>query len=479
MEYTLRQRVGLILAPVVFFAFLLFPFYPSNPFAHKALAIFVTIVVLWVTEGIPLPFSALLIPVLAIILGLLEPKDAFSNFSNPIIFLFLGSFVIAKAMSHHGLDKRIALWIISKKWVNTPSRTLLAIGGVTTFLSMWISNTATTAMIYPISWGIYTLFSKNWEAKEARRFGIAIMLVSAYASSIGGVGTPVGTPPNLIAIGFLEKFSIRSISFFQWMALAFPGLIAMFFIMFLILRGRGFKGGIEKDEFLELVSEKLNKGEKAVLSIFLLVVFLWVFPGLAGYLFGKNQLVQWLQNSFPESSVAIIGAILTVLIPLNWKKGEFVLPFREAISIDWGTLLLFGGGLTLGDIFFKSGIGKDIGELIRANFPVGSVLTLSIIFYLFSIFLTEFMSNTAAVNLVVPIAISISNAFGIDPIIPVISSSFGGSFAFVFPVSTPPNAIIYSSGLVPLPSMIKKGILLDLAGMIICPLLILWVKIIA
>lgn len=477
MEYSLRQRIGLLLSPIVFITLLLLPLYPSNPFAHKALAIFVTIVILWITEGIPLPFSALMIPVLAIILGILEPKEAFSNFANPIIFLFLGSFVIAKSMSYHGLDRRIALWIVSRKWVNTPSKTIFAIGAVATFLSMWISNTATTAMIYPIAWGIYTLLSKNWEAKEARRFGIAIMLVSAYASSIGGIGTPVGTPPNLIAIGFLEKFSIN-ISFFQWMLLAFPGLIAMFLIMNLILRGKGFKGSIEKKVFNEAVPEKLSKGEILVLSIFLFVVVFWITPGLAGYIFGKTKFVNWLEKSFPESSVALIGAILTVLLPLNWKKGEFVLPFKEAISIDWGTLLLFGGGLTLGDIFFKSGIGKDMGELIKANFQVSNVLILAVIFYLFSIFLTEFMSNTAAVNIVVPIAISISSAFGVDPLILVISSAFGGSFAFVFPVSTPPNAIVYSSGLVPLPSMIKKGILLDLAGMIICPLLILWVKIV-
>lgn len=479
MEYSLRQRIGLILAPIVFTVLLLLPIYPSNQFAHRTLAIFVTIVVLWVSEGIPLPFSALLIPVLAIIFGILEPKEAFSNFANPIIFLFLGSFVIAKAMSYHGLDRRIAIWIVSRKWVNTPSKTLLAIGAVTTFLSMWISNTATTAMIYPIAWGIYTLLSKNWEAREARRFGIAIMLVSAYASSIGGVGTPVGTPPNLIAIGFLEKFSAKSISFFQWMLLALPGLIVMFIIMNLILRGKGFKGTIEKEEFAEAISNKFSRGEKLVLFIFLLVVILWITPGLAGYIFGKTSFVNWLEKSFPESTVALIGAILTVIIPVSWKKGEFVLPFKEAISIDWGTLLLFGGGLTLGEIFFKSGIGKDIGELIKGNFPLGNVLILSIIFYLFSIFLTEFMSNTAAVNLVVPIAISISSAFEINPLIPVISSAFGGSFAFVFPVSTPPNAIVYSSGLVPLPSMIKKGVLLDLAGIIICPLLILWVKIIS
>lgn len=478
MRYDLRQRIGLLLAPLVFLAFLILPFYPSNQFAHRALAIFVTIVILWVTEGIPLPFSALLIPVLAIILDILEPKEAFSNFANPIIFLFLGSFVIAKAMSYHGLDRRIAIWIVSRKWVNTPSKTILAIGAVATFFSMWISNTATTAMIYPIAWGIYTLLSKNWEAKEARRFGIAIMLVSAYASSIGGVGTPVGTPPNLIAIGFLEKFSIRSVSFFQWMLLAFPGLIVMFLIMNLILGGKGFKGIIEKKGFEETVSEKLSKGEILVIFIFLLVATLWVAPGMAGYIFEKTKFVNWLKQSFPESSVALMGAILTVIIPLNWKTGEFVLPFKEAISIDWGTLLLFGGGLTLGEIFFKSGIGSDMGEMIKGNFPVGNVLILSLIFYIFSIFLTEFMSNTAATNLVVPIAISVSSAFRIDPLIPVISSAFGASFAFVFPVSTPPNAIVYSSGLVPLPSMIKKGVLLDLAGMIICPILILWVKII-
>ncbi len=478
MEYTLRKRIGLILAPIIFFAFLFLPFYPSNQLAHRALAIFVTIVILWVTEGIPLPFSALLIPVLAIILRIMEPKEAFLNFSNPIIFLFLGSFVIAKAMSFHGLDRRFAFWIISQKWVNTPSKTIFAIGAVATFLSMWISNTATTAMIYPIAWGIYTLLSKNWEAKEARRFGIAIMLVCAYASSIGGVGTPVGTPPNLIAIGFLEKFTTKSISFFQWILLAFPGLIFMFLIMNFVLSGKGFKGKLEKEEFSGFVPDKLGKGEKRVLFIFLLVVILWILPGLSGYIFGKTKFVQWLESSFPESSVALIGAILTVLIPLDWRKGEFLLPFKEALSIDWGTLLLFGGGLTLGDIFFKSGIGKDMGELIQKNSPGGNVLILGIIFYLFSILLTEFMSNTAAVNLVVPIAISISSAFGIDPLVPVILSALGGSFAFVLPVSTPPNAIVYSSGLVPLPSMIKKGIFLDLAGTLLCPLLILWVKVI-
>lgn len=478
MDYTLRKKIGLIAAPFIFFSLLFLPLYPSNQLAHRALAIFVTIVVFWVTEAIPLPFSALLIPVLAIILRIMEPKEAFSNFSNPVIFLFLGSFVIAKAMSFHGLDRRFAFWIISQKWVNTPSKAILAIGAVATFLSMWISNTATTAMIYPIAWGIYALLSKNWEAKEARRFGIAIMLVCAYASSIGGVGTPVGTPPNLIAIGFLEKFTMRNISFFQWILLALPGLIFMFLIMNLILAGRGFKGKLEKKELSGFISDKLGKGEKRILFIFFLVVTLWVLPGLAGYIFGKTKFVHWLESSFPESSVALLGAILTVLIPLDWRRGEFVLPFKEALAIDWGTLLLFGGGLTLGDIFFKSGIGKDMGELIQKSSPVGNVLILGIIFYLFSIFLTEFMSNTAAVNIIVPIAISISSAFGIDPLIPVILSAFGGSFAFVLPVSTPPNAIVYSSGLVPLPSMIKKGIFLDLAGALLCPLLILWVKVI-
>lgn len=478
MDYTLRQRIGLILAPVIFFAFLFLPFYPSNQLAHRALAIFVTIVVFWATEGIPLPFSALLIPVLSIILRIMEPKEAFSNFSNPIIFLFLGSFVIAKAMSFHGLDRRFAFWIISQKWVNTPTKTILAIGAVATFLSMWISNTATTAMIYPIAWGIYTLLSKNWEAREAKRFGIAIMLVCAYASSIGGVVTPVGTPPNLIAIGFLEKFTTRNISFFQWILLALPGAIFMFLIMNLILVGKGFKGKLEKKELSGFVPGKLGKGEKRILFIFFFVVTLWVLPGLAGYIFGKTKFVQWLENSFPESSVALLGAILTVLIPLNWRRGEFVLPLKEALAIDWGTLLLFGGGLTLGDIFFKSGIGKDMGELIQKNSPAGNVLIVGIIFYLFSTLLTELMSNTATANLLMPIAISMSSAFGIDPLIPVILSAFGASFAFALPVSTPPNAIVYSSGLVPLPSMIKKGIFLDFAGILLCPLLILWVKVI-
>ncbi len=477
MHFSLRQRLGFILAPFVFLTFLLLPFYPSNPLSHRALAIFSTIVILWITEGIPLAFSALLIPVLAIILGVLKPEEAFSNFSHPIIFLFLGSFIIAKGMSYHGLDRRIALWIISKKWVNTPSKAILATGAVAAFLSMWVSNTATTAMIFPIALGIYSLVSKDWNEKEAKKFGIAIMLISAYASSVGGIGTPVGTPPNLIAIGFLQKFSIRNLSFFQWMLITFPCLLLMFFIMNLILSWKGFKGEFQKYDLRELVPGKLKRGEINVLIIFSIVVFLWIVPGFAGFVFEETLLVKWFKSSFPESSVALIGAILTILIPLNWKKGEFTLPLKEAFSIDWGTLLLFGGGLTLGDIFFKSGMARDLGEWIRLNLPIGNVWLLSAVFYFLTTFLTELMSNTAAVNIVVPIVISISNAFGLDPLIPVISSAIGGSFAFTLPISTPPNAIVYSSGLVPLTSMLKKGIFLDILGVAICPLLILWLKI--
>jgi sodium-dependent dicarboxylate transporter 2/3/5 len=474
-EFGLRQRIGFILAPVAFFSLYTLPLYSANPSAHKALALFITVVILWVTEAIPLAFTALLIPFFAIVLGIANSTEAFSNFSNPIIFLFFGSFVIAKAMSYHGLDKRIAILIISRKWVNSPSRILFSIGAVTAFLSMWISNTATTAMIYLISLGIYGLLSSGWEERESKRFGLVLMLISAYAASIGGIGTPVGTPPNLIAIGFLEKFNTEKISFFQWMLMTFPYLLVLFLVMFFTLRGKGFDGGIDK-KGLNVELKSFSRGELNVLAIFCVVVFLWIFPGIASILLGDSPFVLWFGHHLPESSVALLGAILTILIPINWKRGEFTLPFKEAISIDWGTLLLFGGGLTLGDILFRTGLAGDMGMWIKDNIPINNIFVITIIFCSLTVFLTEFTSNTAAINIMAPIIISTCIAFGVDPLIPVVTSTIGASLAFVLPVSTPPNAIIYSTGFVPLSSMLKYGILIDLAGIAFSPIFVLWLK---
>jgi sodium-dependent dicarboxylate transporter 2/3/5 len=425
------------------------------------------------------PVSAILGAVLCIVVGIGDAKAVLAPFAEPTIFLFLGSFILARAMSVHALDRRFAYGIMSMSWIRDRSwRILFAFGAIAAFISMWISNTATTAMMLPIGIGIVSAMADMLEKKTGRkteptrlRFATAMMLMAAYASSAGGIGTPVGTPPNLIGIAMIEKFAGVKIPFFQWMLFAVPMLLVMYGLLFLLLY---FLHKPEMPvlegcrEFVRLELAKLgpwSRGQKNSLAAFLVTVCLWVVPGfLAVFLGNSAQMTKWYGRRLPEAVAALIGASLLFVLPVDWKKRQFTISWRQAVAIDWGTLLLFGGGLSLGNLMFETGLAEHVGRGLLGMSGAGSVWGITFAAIFIAIVASETTSNTAAANMVVPVIISLALAAGVNPVPPALGAILGCSWGFMLPVSTPPNAIVYGSGLVPIVKMIRAGFLFDITG---------------
>jgi sodium-dependent dicarboxylate transporter 2/3/5 len=449
---------------------------PQNPKAHHLLSVFLLIVVWWVTECIPIPITALLIPVFLTILRICSVGEAFSPFANPIIMLFLGSFVLARAMCVHGLDQRLAYSVLSVKSIAAKkTRILFALGLTSMFLSLWISNTATTAMMYPIALGVLDAFRENKQGNNQTSFSVVFLLSLAYSASIGGIGTPIGSPPNLIAIGMLERLVDYRVTFFQWMIIGFLIMLPMYFVLFFLMKWkmRKHNGEVGKKSasfyLADKVDSRLTRAQRNVLIAFSVTVFLWVFPGFVSLVWGRDaSLYLWFHDHFPESVAAIIGASLLFFLPVKLQHGQFTLSLKEALHIDWGTLLLFGGGLSLGFQMFETGLADAIGKFfISIGGDSASLTLITLLSVTFSVFLTELTSNTASASMIIPIIIAISNAASISPLPPVLGASIGCSFAFMLPVATPPNAIIYGSGMIRLPQMMRIGLWLNLSGIII------------
>lgn len=468
-----RKKVGLTLGPLLFLAAYFLPILPGNPGAHSLLAIFLLVVIFWVTESLPIPVTALMIPVLIITFGVATAKEAFAPFANPIIMLFLGSFILAKGMCVHSLDRKLAYSVLSLRSIGSSRiRILWAMGIISAFLSLWISNTATTAMMYPIALGLLDAYKKNEKGARMKVFGPALLLTLAYASSIGGIGTPIGSPPNLIAIGMLEKLAGYRMTFFQWMVIGLLITIPMLLFLFVYMRMKA--GGIEpaskKGNIREILGEKppkgLNPAQRNVLIAFSITVSLWILPGFISLFWGRSApAFLWLQAHFPEAAAAVIGACMLFILPINLKRGQFTLTLKEALAVDWGTLLLFGGGLSMGFQMFETGLADSIGRFfINLGGSTAPASLITLLAVTLTVFLTELTSNTASANMIIPIVIAISQAASINPLPPVLGSAIGCSFAFMLPVATPPNAIIYGSGRIPLPVMMKTGIWLNLAG---------------
>jgi sodium-dependent dicarboxylate transporter 2/3/5 len=471
-----RKKIGFFLGPLLFLLAYVSPILPQNPRAHALLSVFLLVVVWWVTECIPIPVTALLIPVFLTGFRICPVREAFAPFANPIIMLFLGSFILARAMCVHGLDQRLAYTVLSVKNIAAKrTRILFALGLTSMFLSLWISNTATTAMMYPIALGVLESFRENGQGKTQTPFRVVFLLALAYSASIGGIGTPIGSPPNLIAIGFLEKLVDYRVTFFQWMVVGFIIMLPMYFVLYFLMARKIKKQTRETAQKGRLPLEpgkrdpRLTRAQKNVLIAFSVTVFLWVFPGFVSLVWGRDaSLYIWFQEHFPESLAAIIGAGLLFFLPVKLKQGQFTLSFNEALRIDWGTLLLFGGGLSMGFQMFETGLADAIGKsFISMGGDSASLTLITLLSVAFSVFVTELTSNTASANMIIPIIIAISTASSINPIPPVLGAAIGCSFAFMLPVATPPNAIIYGSGMIPLPQMMRIGFWLNLAGIII------------
>ncbi len=475
-----RRIVGAIGGPICAILVAITPIAGLSPEAHKLLAIMTLVSLWWITEPIPIPVTSLVGPSLCVIFDVVPMKTAFAAFANPMIFLFMGGFIIAKAMMVNGLDKRIAYSIISMKWVgDSPRRIFIAIGVACMLCSGWISNTATAAMMFPIALGLLEAIREMMAANgreinlSTYKYATGLMLMTAYACSIGGVLTPIGTPPNLIMMGFLSELGNVNVSFFQWMVWGSVAMVIYFGITYFILY-KMFPADVEHikgaGEFIRSHQKALGKwtrAQKNTLIAFIVAVVLWVTPGFLGIFLGaESEALKTYNRLFPEAIAALVGALLLFFLPVDLKKGQMTLRWNEAVNgIDSGTLLRFGGALAMGGMMYSTGLSDWIGvQILSMLGGQPSEVVLIAVFCVLALLLSELTSHTAATNMIGPLAIGAAVAAGFSPIPVAVGVALSASLGFMLPVSTPPNAIVYASGYIPITKMIKTGFYIDLIG---------------
>ena len=473
-----RRRVGLILGPALFLLLLVVPLDALTPEGQRLAAVTALVIVFWTTEALPLAVTALLGPALAVALRVAPVGQALAPFAHPLIFLFIGSFILAQALFVHRVNERIAYAVLSLRLIGArPTRILIAYGALAAFLSAWMSNTATTAMLMPIGVSLVVFMESTGDLPK--RYATAMMLMTAYGCSIGGMATPVGTPPNIIAIAAIQEQLGFRISFVEWMLFAVPITVVFMAIVFVYLNWVGRTGVREIPGADSIIAERKaalgpwKPGERNAIIAFGVTVALWVGPGLLPLLLGREHPVAvGVLASMPESVAALTGVVLLFLLPISQTQRS-TLTWKQAAQIDWGTILLFGGGLSLGSLSGATGLAQVVGEGITGLVPANGVVPVTVAATLFTVVLSNTMSNTAAANIAVPIVISIAVAAGVDPIPPAIAAALGASVAVVLPVSTPPNAIVYASGRIPITKMIQYGLLMGVLAVLLVPIITL------
>jgi solute carrier family 13 (sodium-dependent dicarboxylate transporter), member 2/3/5 len=485
-----RRTVGLFLGPVAFAIVLLAPF-DLEPNQHRLAAILALVVVWWVTEAIPIPVTALLgVALVALLEATPTPPEGdaatdvvFSAFADDTVFLFIGSFILAEAMVVHGLHRRLAYRVLAMKAVGGSTyRIILAFGLIGAVTSPVMSNTAAAAMMLPIALGVVGvvggMVARQLEGEhdvEKLRFGAALMLVITYGITVGGLLLPIGSPPNLIGRDLLESETGEPITFVEWFGMALPIVIIMFVAVIVIVMLMNRPEVKHADGVEEHVAEEraklgpLSRGEKNTLLVLAFALVGWFLPGLVGLVAGDDSdaYVQ-VGEAANEGIVALVAAGLLFLLPVDWKQRKFTLNWNQATRIDWGTILLFGGGIVLGAMLSETGLAERIGTSISDGLGVSDVFGITVVIVIIAVLISETTSNTASAAIVVPIAISIAAAANVNPTIPALAAIFAANYGFMLPVSTPPNAIVYSSGLLPITRMLKAGVVFDIIGAVLC-----------
>ncbi len=463
-----RQRIGLALGPLLAIALWFTPMPGLTPQAHALVSVLAVTIVFWITEAIPMAATALLGPALCIVLGVGKDKEVLASFGSPITFLFLGSFLLAQGMQKHGLDRRIALTLMTLPGVSkSPTRVIVTFGLLTAVLSMWMSNTAITAVMIPIAIGIVHAAPGFSQTRGAAS---GLMLMIAFAASIGGLATPVGTPTNLVAIGALETITGQRLSFFGWMSLAVPLMLVLLVFLVILLRPKNATAAGFGEVVAELQRQRaslgpITRGQVNCAIAFAAALVLWMYPGLVEMLFGRGKFgADWMQARLPEETVGLLVGLMLFVLPISFRKWEFTINWKDAAHIDWGTVLLFGGGLVLGKQIFDTGLAKAIGEGVNAALGQPSMGVLTAVAIVLSIALSEATSNTASANVMVPMMIAVAQGAGVNPIPVALAACLACSFGFMLPISTPPNALAYGTGYVRLQQMVRAGVLLDIVG---------------
>ncbi len=473
----LKQPIGLVVGLVVALIVLLFfDLDPENPLVTRTASVASLMAIWWITEAIPIPATALLPVALFPLLGIMNGRAVAGTYFNHIIFLFIGGFIMALAMQRWNLHRRIALRIMLLIGTG-PRRIILGFMAATAFLSMWISNTATTMMMVPIALAIILKFREVREGHEASRFSAGLLLAIAYAASIGGIATLIGTPPNL---SFTRIFNIYfpdapDITFAGWFAFGLPIsgvflMIAWFLItIFFVPRKRSISGDVDlfREEYRRL--GKMTYEERTVLVLFLLMAVLWLLRqdiDVGWFSIPGWSTVLPTPGYIDDGVIAISVALLLFVIPSRREKGARLMNWETAAKLHWGIVLLFGGGFALASGFKESGLSEWVAQQltglgdISPLFMVASTCTMLT-------FLTELTSNTATTEMVLPLLGSLAVAIKVNPLILMIPATLSASCAFMLPVATPPNAIIFGSGEVRMADMIRIGIVMNLIGIVL------------
>ena len=456
--------IGLISGPILFLIMLLAPNpTPLDDTAWRVIATAAWMVVWWVTEAVPIPVTAIL-PMSAFpLLEIFTIRDATAPYADPIIFLFMGGFLIALAMEKWNLHKRIALTIISITGTQA-NGIILGFMLATAFLSMWISNTATAVMMLPIAMSVISLLTEELgldrEDQRFRRFALALLLGIAYSANIGGAATIIGTPPNVVMLGYMDEFYNMDITFSEWLVIGLPVCGIILTLTFFLLTKWFFPNKLGHLQGSKEIIERelkamgpISKPEKRVLGIFIATAALWILLQPINNLIGKSLL--------NNTVIAMAGGTMMFLFPLDLKRGEFLLDWQTTSRLPWGILLLFGGGLCLARAMQSTGIIELVGETISQGGPYPQWM-LVLILTSVMLFMTELMSNVALVTVFLPVVIGIGQGLNLPPLLLVAPATIAASCAFMMPISTPPNAIVFASGHIEIKDMAKTGFWLNL-----------------
>lgn len=465
--FPLHKVVGLIAGPALFFI-LLFTLHIDglDEKAHYVIAAGAWMIIWWTTEAVPLPVTALLPLIIFPIQQVFTVAEATAPYANPIIFLFMGGFIIALAMEKRNLHRRIALNIIRITGTSA-NGIILGFMLATAFLSMWISNTATTVMMLPIALSVIDLLQEKQEmaGEGYRKFALGLMLCIAYSANVGGTATIIGTPPNVVFVGYMKQFYNQDIEFGRWLFVGLPVCLSLLLITYFLITRVLFPHRLHKLSGSDsLIHDKLkelgpmSRAEKLVAAVFFLTASCWIFQSqINAFLGGK-----YLDNTI----VAMAGGLLMFIIPIHIRKQEHLLDWKSTERLPWGILLLFGGGLCLAKGMERTGIVELVGEKIAGEGDL-SLWLLILLLTGFALFMTEVMSNVALTVIFIPVVLGIARSLDIEPLYLAIPVTLATSCAFMMPISTPPNAVVFSSSYIKISDMVKAGFLLNIISVLV------------
>ncbi len=463
-DYPTYKKIGFLLGPILFLAILFYPNEIINPIAHHVIAVAAWMICWWVTEAVSISVTALIPLTIFPLVDIMPIKEVAQSYAHPIVFLFFGGFIIALALEKVNLHRRIALSILKLTGTNADG-VVLGFMLATALMSMWISNTASTVVMLPIALSVIKLLINDEDGftKNDQNFALSIMLGIAFSANIGGMATIVGTPPNMVMVGVMKDQYNIDIGFFNWMKMGVPFAITMLMIAYFFIVKVFYpnnlgqlkaSGDIIDGELKKL--GKVSRAEKVVLVIFLTTAFLWMI---------RSKLEVYFPQ-ITDTGISMLGALALFVFPLDFKNGKFTLDWKDTSNLPWGILILFGGGLALAGGLKTAGLIDLIGNTIAQQEGL-SIFIITTLLIFVMLFMTELMSNVALVNIFVPVVAGIAIGLQVPVLQIVIPVTLAASCAFMLPMATPPNAIVFASGHIKVFEMAKVGIVLNIISIML------------